>query len=182
VAKKLTKIKPKQIFLEKTNMPQRTRYQAAIMRDEEILMIKHQEHENGHAYWVLPGGGIEDGETEIQCVHREVQEETNLEVKVIELLLDEPPQHEEKGVYQRFKTYLCHPITIQASPGYEPEPEAAAKYAITDVGWYNVNDETTWNQLIVNDPITAPGLRRIRAALKLRELRAEKEDLRVDEA
>jgi ADP-ribose pyrophosphatase YjhB (NUDIX family) len=161
-------------MLSKTNMSQVTRYQAAIMRDEEILLIKHQEHKNGRAYWVLPGGGIENGETEVQCVRREVQEETNLEIEVVELLLDEPPQHEEKGVYQRFKTFLCHPITIAATPGYEPEPEAAAKYAITDVGWYNIRDETTWDQLIVNDPITAPGLRRIRAALKQRELCLEK--------
>ena len=157
-------------------MSRTTRYQAAIMRDEEILLIKHQEHNHGRAYWLLPGGGIEAGETEIQCVQREVQEETNLDVQVVKLLLDEPPQHEEKGVYQRFKTYLCHPITIAASPGYEPEPEAAAKYAITDVGWYNINNETTWDELIVNDPITAPGLRRIRAALKQRELHAGKED------
>lgn len=157
-------------------MHRTTRYQAAIIRNEEILLIKHQEHQNGRAYWVLPGGGIEDGETEIQCVHREVQEETNLEIKVVGLLLDEPPQHEEKGVYQRYKTYLCHPITTQATPGYEPEPEAAAKYAITDVGWYNINDETTWDELIVNDPIAAPGLRRIRAALKQRDLQPGKEE------
>ena len=150
-------------------MPPITRYQAAIIHDEEILLIKHQEHKNGRAYWVLPGGGIENGETEVQCVLREVKEETNLEIELVELILDEPPQHQEKGVYQRFKTFLCHPITIEASPGYEPEPEAAAKYAITDVGWYNINDETTWDPLIVNDPITAPGLRRIRAALKQRE-------------
>ena len=154
-------------------MPQITRYQAAIMRGEKILLIKHQEHKNGRAYWVLPGGGIENGETEVQCVRREVQEETNLEIKVVELLLDEPPQHEENGVYQRFKTFLCHPLTIAATPGYEPEPEAAAKYAITDVRWYNIHDETTWDQLIVNDPISAPGLRRIRAALQQRELYSE---------
>jgi len=91
-------------------------------------------------------------------------------INEVELLIDEPPQHQEKGVYQRFKTFLCHPTTIAASPCYEPEPEAAAKYAITDVGWYSLNDGTTWDQLIVNDAITAPGLRRIRAAIRQRAL------------
>ena len=151
-------------------MSQTTRYQAAIMHNEEILLIKHQEHQNGRAYWVLPGGGIESGETEIQCVQREVREETGLEVQIVALLLDEPPQHEEKGVYRRFKTYLCDPFTTQAAPGYEPEPEAAAKYAITEVGWYNLYNEASWDELIVNDPITAPGLRRIRGALQHRKL------------
>ena len=57
------------------------------MSGEEILLIKHQEHKNGRAYWLLPGGGIEDSETEVQCAEREVREETNLEVKVACLLL-----------------------------------------------------------------------------------------------
>jgi ADP-ribose pyrophosphatase YjhB (NUDIX family) len=145
-----------------------TRYQAVILRGEEILLIKHQEHQHGRAYWVLPGGGIEAGETEVQCVQREVQEETNLEVEVVALLLDEPPQYEETGVYQRYKTYLCHPRTRRAAPGYDPEPEAAAKYAITAVCWYSINDETSWDELIINDSITAPGLRRIRTTLQQR--------------
>jgi len=153
-------------------MPRTTRYQAAIMRDEEILLIKHQEHESGRAYWLLPGGGIEDGENEIQCVQREVREETNLEVRVLEVLLDEEPHHKEEKVYQRFKTFLCQPITTQAAPGYEPEPEVAARYAITEVGWYSIHDETKWNGLIVKDPITAPTLRRIRIALEQRKAKS----------
>lgn len=154
------------MFDKETDMPRTTRYQAAILRGEEILLIKHQEHVSGRAYWVLPGGGIEDGETEVQCVQREVREETNLEVKVERLLLDVLPQNEEKGVYQRFKTYLCTPITSQAYPGYEPEPDAAALYAITAVGWHNLYDEASWEALLTNDPITAPVLRRIRKALE----------------
>ena len=146
-------------------MSRTTRYQAAIMLEEKILLIKHQEHHHGRAYWLLPGGGIEAGETEIQCVQREVREETHLEVKVEALLLDDPAPPAEKGKYQRFKTYLCNSTTTQAVPGYEPEPEAAAKYAIAEVGWYNLYDESTWNELILNDPITAPTLRRIRKAL-----------------
>lgn len=146
--------------------PRITRYQAAILRGDEILLIKHREHADGRAYWVLPGGGIEAGETELDCVRREVREETNLEVRIEDLLLDEPPMFDNGGVYQRFKTYLCRPIANEASPGYEPEPEAAAVYAIVEVGWFSLVDETTWNDLIANDPITAPALRRIRTALE----------------
>lgn len=63
-------------------MTRKTRYQAAIMSGEEILLIKHQEHKSGRAYWLLPGGGIEDGETEVKCVEREVREETNWKSKL----------------------------------------------------------------------------------------------------
>lgn len=146
-------------------MTRTTRYQAAIIRDQYVLLIQHHEHANGHTYWLLPGGGMEDGETEIQCVQREVREETHLEVTVEGLLLDEPRHRGEEG-YQRFKTYLCRPLAGKARPGIEPEPEAASVYAITAVGWYNIYDESTWDALIVDDPITSSLLRRIRTALE----------------
>jgi 8-oxo-dGTP pyrophosphatase MutT (NUDIX family) len=143
-----------------------TRYQAAIVRGSEILLIKHREHAGGRSYWVLPGGGIEAHETEIDCVRREVFEETNLDVSVTDLLLDEPPFVDNGDPYQRFKTYLCHPLTAEAAPGYEPELDAAAVYAIVEVAWFHLANETTWDDIVLNDPITAPLLRRIRAALE----------------
>jgi 8-oxo-dGTP pyrophosphatase MutT (NUDIX family) len=143
-----------------------TRYQAAILRGAEILLIKHREHADGRSYWVLPGGGREADETEIDCVRREVLEETNLDVSVLELLLDEPSFIENGGPYRRFKTYLCHPLSAEAAPGYEPEPDAAAVYAIVEVAWFHLGDETTWNEILLHDPIIAPLLRRIRAALE----------------
>ena len=152
-------------------MARTTRYQAAIVREQHILLIQHQEHADGHTYWLLPGGGMEDGETEIQCVQREVREETHLEVTVEGLLLDEPG-HVGEGVYQRFKTYLCRPIAGKARPGIEPEPGAALVYAITNVGWYNIFDESAWDALILDDPITSSLLRRIRRALE-QVIRAE---------
>ena len=89
------------------------RYGGAIIRDHHILLIRHRENESGRSYWILPGGGIEPGETEEDCVRREIKEETNLNVRVVSLLLDELSHPE--SVYRSFKTYLC-----------EPEPEAAA--------------------------------------------------------
>jgi 8-oxo-dGTP pyrophosphatase MutT (NUDIX family) len=107
---------------------------------------------------------MEDGETELQCVQREVREETNLEVAVERLLLDEPSRSGK--VYQRYKTYLCRPLAGEPSPGIEPEPEAASVYAIADVRWYNLYDESTWGVLIIDDPVVSPLLRRVRVALR----------------
>jgi 8-oxo-dGTP pyrophosphatase MutT (NUDIX family) len=146
-------------------MDRMTRYQAAIIRDQRVLLIQHREHADGHSYWLLPGGGMEDGENEVQCIQREVYEETHLKVTVERLLLDEPGHPGEK-VYQRFKTYLCHPLAGEARPGIEPEPEAASVYAIVDVDWCDIYDETTWDALIATDPITSSLLRRIRTALE----------------
>jgi 8-oxo-dGTP diphosphatase len=140
------------------------RYQAAIIDDGQILLIQHREHTSGRSYWLLPGGGLEPGETPEQCLIREVREETELTITVERLLLDDPAPPGD--VYQRFHTYLCRPSTFTASPGMEPEPEAAALYSIAAVGWYPLEDEAKWGAEITADPLTAPLLRRLRAALE----------------
>jgi len=139
------------------------RYQGAIIRHDHILLIKHREHASGKDYWVIPGGGREDGETEEKCVQREMVEETHLNVMVKRLLLDEPGHPDEP--YPRLKTYLCIPTAGEARPGYEPESEAAEHYAIAEVGWFDLRDETTWDAKVITDPFTYPLLQRIRTVL-----------------
>jgi 8-oxo-dGTP diphosphatase len=140
------------------------RYQGAILRDHHILLIRHQEHDSGRDYWLVPGGGILPGETEEACVIREMQEETNLTVRVEHLLFEEQWM-EEGGVYRGAKTYLCTPVSGSASPGYEPEPEAAGWYAIVEVRWVDLRDETSWLEKIVQDPLTYSSLKKVQAAL-----------------
>ena len=109
------------------------RYQGAIVKDQHILLIRHQEHASGRDYWIIPGGGRIDGESEEQCVIREMKEETNLDVAVERLLLEEVMAAEYLGkerVYKGSKTYLCRIVAGEASPGGEPEPEAASHLSI----------------------------------------------------
>jgi ADP-ribose pyrophosphatase YjhB (NUDIX family) len=134
------------------------RYQGAIIRNHCILLIRHHEHATGSAYWVIPGGGREAGETEEACVQREMREETNLEVAVESLLLDEAGVPE--GVYQRLKTYLCKVIQGDAQPGYEPEVEATQQYAISEVRWFDLRNPGEWEE-VKSDPFTFPLVQRI---------------------
>jgi 8-oxo-dGTP pyrophosphatase MutT (NUDIX family) len=97
-----------------------TRYQGAIIQNNHILLINHCEHKTGRSYWIFPGGGIESGETEGECVQREMKEETNLDVRILSLLFDEPYYYHGRA-YQRIKTYFCEPIKGEAGPGIEPE-------------------------------------------------------------
>jgi ADP-ribose pyrophosphatase YjhB (NUDIX family) len=140
-----------------------TRYQGLIIKDRRVLLIKHGEHATGRGYWVIPGGGIDGNESEEQCVVREMKEETNLEVKVAGLLFEEPGHPEE--AYHWPKTYLCKPISGEASPGYEPELEAAENYAITEVGWFDLQDESDWEPELIGEPITYPQLVKARRKL-----------------
>jgi 8-oxo-dGTP diphosphatase len=128
-----------------------------------MLLIMHRSNHNGRSYWVIPGGGIEAGESEEQCVQREMLEETNLEVRIERLLVDEPGHPD--GVYKRRKTYLCRIISGEASPGFEPEPEAAADYSIVEVRWFDLRDTSGWGKLLERDPYTYPQMVSLREEL-----------------
>jgi 8-oxo-dGTP diphosphatase len=141
----------------------RTRYQGAVVRDGAVLLIRHRDHATGAAYWLLPGGGMEPGETPEATVARELREETGLTVRVERLLLDVPAA--PGGYYARAHTYLCTPLAGEAVPGFEPEPDAAATYAIDAVRWVPLGDEAAWGGEILGDPITATNLRHVRVTL-----------------
>lgn len=51
---------------------------SAIIRDRQGKILLHQRRDNG--LWALPGGTMEVGETVVECVKREVKEETGLDV------------------------------------------------------------------------------------------------------
>ncbi len=143
-------------------MNRSTRYQGAIVRDQQVLLIQHRTHGGGRSYWLLPGGGREDGETEEECVAREMKEETSLDVNVERLLMEEPAL---PGLYTSIKTYLCTVLSGEAQPGYEPEPESAASYQIAAVRWLDLQDEGDWGEMIIADPFTYPTLKKIQEIL-----------------
>jgi ADP-ribose pyrophosphatase YjhB (NUDIX family) len=133
------------------------RYQGAIMRDGHILLVRHR-YADGYEYWGIPGGGRKADETEEQCVIREVKEETNLDIKIEQLLIDGPSH--PHSCYQRFKTYLCTPIGDQAQPGHE-----SGRRAIVQVEWFDLSDKSQLGLETVNNTITYAVLQRIREAL-----------------
>ena len=58
----------------------RVRVAALICKDGRVLFIEHKKGDK--TYWLLPGGGVEFGESLPQCVVRELKEETNLDIEV----------------------------------------------------------------------------------------------------
>ena len=62
---------------------------ALIKKDEKVLMLKRPKDKKVYAnYWNFPGGKIEDGETDVQCVIREVEEETGMKFKPSVKIMD----------------------------------------------------------------------------------------------
>ena len=108
----------------------RNRVCGAILRDETILMVHHQEIERD--YWTLPGGGIEPGETPEEAVAREVIEETGLEATVTKFLF------EDTYAYGTSRCFLLEANKDQeAELGYDPEEfhVEKQKQMLTDVAW-----------------------------------------------
>ena len=62
----------------------RIRVAVILIKKDKILLVKHSK--GGREYWVLPGGGVEEKESLVDAAIREIREETNLEIKVKNLV------------------------------------------------------------------------------------------------
>ena len=62
----------------------RVRVGVLIVRDAHVLLVKHRRDE--FEYWLLPGGGLDWGESIAECAVRECKEEMGLDVEVGDLI------------------------------------------------------------------------------------------------
>ena len=138
-----------------------TRYQGAVVRDDHILLLRLFEHASGRHYWVLPGGGRENGESEEACIRRELLEETHLHVSVDSLLFDEPAY--PGTAYTWRKTFLCTPLGGDPRPG--EEPEVSDRFTILATRWLSLKDLSSWEEEITNDQYLLPQLEKLRETL-----------------
>ena len=56
----------------------RIRVAGVAVRGESVLLVRHVREEA--TYWLLPGGGVDYGESLSDALHREFREETNLDI------------------------------------------------------------------------------------------------------
>ena len=79
---------------------------AVVVRDSRILLS----HEVNSGWWLVPGGGEEEGETPEECCVREVEEETGLIVKPLQQFLTMYEYYEE---YRYISHYFICEVTGQ---------------------------------------------------------------------
>ncbi len=63
----------------------RIRVAAVIIEDNAVLLVKHRKA--GREYWMLPGGGVDYGESLHEALVRELLEETGLRIEPGDLVL-----------------------------------------------------------------------------------------------
>ena len=91
----------------------RIRVAAVIVDDDRILLVQHEK--NGQSYWMLPGGGVDYGETLEESLRRELWEEARVAITVGPLILasDSVAPNGERHVVN-----LCFRCTImEGTPG-----------------------------------------------------------------
>lgn len=104
----------------------RTAVRAIILKDNKILMVR-----SNHGFFKLPGGGVEEGESQVEALLREVAEETGfLNLKVIEKLGIVSEKRQDQSLMDSYfhmdsHHFLCElndkEKTAQSLIGYELE-------------------------------------------------------------
>ena len=92
------------------------RAQCIVLRDNKLLVAKH--YEQGHEYYAVPGGGIEEGETPEEAAIRELKEEACVDGTIIKKLGEYvDPFNENKMLYN----FLVDIGEQTPQLGYDPE-------------------------------------------------------------
>ncbi len=97
----------------------------AVIYEGKILLTQRDDFET----WILPSGGVEDGESLAQAAIRETKEETGLDVELTALV----------GVYSRISNMpTVHAVLFTAKPvGGEIKCQAGETIAVE---WFDFNE------------------------------------------
>ncbi len=105
-----------------------------VWRDDRVLLIRRGKPPRA-GQWSLPGGAQELGETVAETAHREVREETGLELARLDFLtvvdLVERTPDGDRVLYH----YTLIDFTAEAAPGATIAGDDAAA-----VGWFDVDE------------------------------------------
>jgi 8-oxo-dGTP diphosphatase len=106
---------------------------AVVVEEGKLLMVRQTYR--GQSFWTFPGGAIEPGETPEGAAVREVQEETGLAIRVVQVL----SQRLRVTATGTYFCYLGRVIEGQARLGLDPELPGDAQ-ELHDLHWFSLDD------------------------------------------
>lgn len=108
----------------------RIRVAAFISRVGRVLLLRQSRQDK--TYWLLPGGGVERGETLVQAATREVREECGAEVTVVEAPLGLVEVISPDGGETRHLIQLMYPAFLNERSRPHPSDEA-----VKETAWFS---------------------------------------------
>lgn len=124
---------------------------AVVVRGGSVLICQRRSDDPLGGYWEFPGGKREPGESNEQCLARELMEELAIEARPAEALA--PIEHDYPHLRVRLHPYWCEHLAG------DPQPLAAQQIA-----WVTADDLSSYRFL----PANADLIRSIRARLAAR--------------
>jgi len=111
---------------------------AIIENNGKILATKRGENMHLGGFWEFPGGKVEAGENAEECIIREIIEELNINIVILDNLPDVEHNYPEKSI--RLIPFIClkasGKISLQDHSEYkwiEPEAWEQLKWAPADI-------------------------------------------------
>lgn len=109
-----------------------------VLRAGALLLVRHEKPQRG-AYWVLPGGRLEPGETIPRCAERELLEETGLEGRFAGILYVSEFQRGGRHTVD-LTARVEVPDGADASLGSDPEVAEDEEPTLREVRWVGLDD------------------------------------------
>lgn len=82
---------------------------AIIIINKKTLVVQRSKEMSLPLKWEFPGGKIEDKESEIDCIKREIKEELNIEIEILNRLA--PSIHKYPNFTIELIPFLCNYIS-----------------------------------------------------------------------
>ena len=109
-----------------------------LCRDgDRLMMVRHRGMNDSDTFWCPPGGGVQFGETAIEALRRECDEETGLIVEVDKLLFVNEFLAEPLHALELF--FVVKVVGGVLQPGFDPEMEADEQL-ISGVQWMTFDE------------------------------------------
>lgn len=107
---------------------------AAIFNEEGKLFItkRGQKAQNERGMWEIPGGAIEFGETCEEAIRREIREEVDVDIEVLELLGIHDHIIPEEHQHWLAPTFICNIV--------KGEPKILEPEKCEQIGWFTLEE------------------------------------------
>ena len=110
-----------------------TRAQCIVHRENKLLMVKLRLREDGHEFWCIPGGRIEESEMPEEAAIRELKEECGVDGTIVrEISVIEYLSEESVHIYNRIHSFLIDIGTQEPAKGTDPDQK---EEGLLDVKW-----------------------------------------------